>query len=112
MSGLTSTDKQALKLFTQELHRAFPERVETVELFGSKARGDAAKHSDVDILVVLNEPRSSLASRERVYSIASRIQRQTGVVLSPKVLARPDFDQLRAWGEPLLLNIERDGVRL
>lgn len=112
MAGLTAKEKNALKLFKERVHKAFPKQVKDVQLFGSKARGDAAKHSDVDVLVVLSSGKGDLSTRDPVYGIATDILLKTGVDLSPKVLTKAQYDKLRSWGEPLLLNIEREGIPL
>jgi len=48
------TIKKVLKDETPELERLF--RVKKIGIFGSYARGDATKTSDIDILVELHEP--------------------------------------------------------
>jgi predicted nucleotidyltransferase len=45
----------ALKDAKARLHAAFGERLVSVKLFGSYARGEATERSDVDVLVVLDE---------------------------------------------------------
>jgi len=39
-------------------------------LFGSRARGDAGKHSDYDLLLIINEPHKPLEK----YAIANKIR--------------------------------------
>lgn len=110
MASLTPTERTALQLFKQRVAKAFPDQQAGLTLFGSKARGDARKHSDVDVLVVVD--RGTWQDRHRVSAITADLILETGVVISPKVLSRAEYEKLRSWGEPLLLNIERDGVAL
>lgn len=112
MAGLTNKEKEALKLFKEKLVAEFGNRLDSARLFGSKARGDAAKFSDVDVLVVLDIPHARLDVRSRVYRLANDILIDHDVDLSPKVLGKVDYQKLRSWGEPLLLNIEREGIKL
>jgi len=53
---------RALDLAVRRLARKRPE-IQKVILFGSMARGDAVPGSDVDLLVVLSESRSSFLER-------------------------------------------------
>ncbi len=64
------------------------------------------------MLIVLSQPRADLKTRSRVYRIAYDILLNFGVDLSPKTLGSEDYKRLRSWGEPLLLNIEREGIVL
>jgi predicted nucleotidyltransferase len=47
--SLTTNERNALEQFVQQLHRRFGERVQSVTLFGSKARGDFPG-CDIDLL--------------------------------------------------------------
>jgi len=78
MSRLTKNEERALKLFKERLLKAFPGEVKSIQLFGSKARGEATKHSDVDVLVVMKD-----TSRENsflVSRIATEVMVDTDVV--------------------------------
>lgn len=110
MARITKREKEALRLFKRGLRREFPGEVRSLVLFGSKARGDASKYSDVDVLVVLR--RGGWRVRQKVYGVATDVLLEKGVDLSPKVFGRTEYKKLRSWGEPLLLNIEREGIRL
>jgi predicted nucleotidyltransferase len=84
-SSLTKKEKQALKLFKKELQKAFPNQLHSLKLFGSKARGDAAKHSDIDVLVILRNSRWQ--NRYRIHRVSTNVLLQTGVLLSVKVFS-------------------------
>lgn len=112
MPRLTVKELRALKLFKRQLRRELPGGVDTLKLFGSKARGGAAKHSDVDVLVIVSSGGGTLATRRPAYQIASDVLLETGVDISPKVFTQAQYRRLRSWGEPLLLNIEREGIPL
>jgi predicted nucleotidyltransferase len=48
---LNEKEQQALKKFGMALKEALTDNFLEVKLFGSKARGDARKDSDIDVLV-------------------------------------------------------------
>jgi predicted nucleotidyltransferase len=51
--SLTTSEREALEGFAQRLRLRFGDRVHSVILFGSKARGDSGPDSDIDVLVRL-----------------------------------------------------------
>lgn len=110
MAGLTTNERKALQAFTERLRAAFPGRVEGLQLFGSKARGDASKYSDVDVLVVLRE--SDGQARRRVSAITADVLLETGVVLSPKTISRTDFDAMKTRRSMFWQLIRRDLIPL
>ena len=93
MVGLTENEKKALKLFKEQLLAEFGERVDSTQLFGSKARGDAAKHSDVDVLVVLRT--MTWRDKRAVRAIAADVIFATDVVLSVQVLSKAQLADLK-----------------
>src|ERR1041385_724711 len=50
---LSPREKKAVQEFLARLRSAHGEKVQRVALFGSKARGDDTKYSDVDILLII-----------------------------------------------------------
>ena len=110
MKGLTQQDIRALRLFKQRLVEQFPNTVASLQLFGSKARGEASKFSDVDVLVVLDQ--GSWRDRRAVHVIAHKVFLETDVDLSPVIMSSQGAARLRQLGSPLLSNIEREGLAL
>ncbi|MBI4775137.1 MAG: nucleotidyltransferase domain-containing protein [Deltaproteobacteria bacterium] len=60
-------------------------------LFGSRARGDAEPDSDMDVLVVLDEP-VSRESRRIVSDYAWETGFEAGIVVAPVVVSRDDWE--------------------
>jgi predicted nucleotidyltransferase len=54
LEHLTFQEQQAVLEFVQWLKERFGDIVQSAWLFGSKARGDSAPDSDIDVLVVVN----------------------------------------------------------
>lgn len=93
MTNLSPTEKQALSLFKQRVLAAFPDSVDAIQLFGSKARGDAAKHSDIDILVVLKD--MTWQNKRAIRKIASEIIFNTDIVLSVHIFSHQQLDKMK-----------------
>jgi predicted nucleotidyltransferase len=62
---------------------------EAVDLFGSQARGDATRESDVDLLVVSEARKPS----DQLARDAHRVVGEYGVPLDILVMSRAEFDQ-------------------
>lgn len=93
MAELTLKEKEALSLFKQRVMAAFPDSVDAIQLFGSKARGDAAKHSDVDVLVVLDQ--MTWQDKRAIRALASEIIFTAGVLLSVQIFSRQQLEQMK-----------------
>ncbi len=82
--------------------------LEKLVLFGSKARGDSHKDSDVDILAVIRKK----ALEEKIYEKVAQILSLFGVYLSVKTFPREEFKRLTKLKTPFLENINKEGVVL
>ncbi|MEW5817076.1 MAG: nucleotidyltransferase domain-containing protein [Spirochaetota bacterium] len=47
-------EEKTIQLFKEEILSRFSDKVSAILLYGSKARGDYGKESDIDILVVIS----------------------------------------------------------
>lgn len=82
-----------------------------VILFGSRARGDAEPDSDMDILVILNEP-VSRQSRKIVSDNAWEIGFDAGVVVVPFVVNRNNWENGPDKLSLLAMAIREEGMRI
>lgn len=91
------------------LRKALP--VEQVVVFGSRARGEAADDSDLDVLVLLKGERPNDAS-QRVWEALWEVQMKHAVGLSPLVISANQWHEGVYQATLLKQEIERDGVVL
>jgi predicted nucleotidyltransferase len=77
-----------------------------VIMFGSQARGDATKDSDIDLLVIL--PDINPDTRKRVSDIAWEVGFDAGKVISTFPATKHDMDYYAIL--PFYQNIKREGV--
>ena len=77
-------------------------------LYGSKVRGEGAKHSDIDILVLLKE-KTSNSTEEEIFHIGFEIEMKYGVIFGIIVYSRDFWDSLGR-KMPLFRSIEKEGI--
>ena len=101
---------QLLEKFKKDILARFPKQIVSLTLFGSQARGDAKKDSDVDILVVTRSSDWHLG--DQIGEIAYNLLLETGVYISTKVMSRERYDYLREIQAPFINNVSKDGIPL
>jgi predicted nucleotidyltransferase len=106
---LAPSDRQALAEAAAALRRQFP--VSRLILFGSKARGDDDKESDIDLLVVTTRSLSP-AEKDAVVDAVFETQLTRRVVLSPLVVAQEQWDGPLWRVLPIHSQIEQEGAVL
>lgn len=77
--------------------------------FGSRARGDAAPDSDLDVFLELAECSPEL--RQRISVVAWEVGFEMERVISTVVVTRADLEPGAMGASPLFLKVEREGVR-
>jgi DNA polymerase sigma len=80
-------------------------------LFGSRARGNADPHSDMDVVVVLDEP-SGEEQRDFVSNCAWEAGFQYGIVVVPVVFFRNEWENGPERHSLLIQAVSREGVSL
>ena len=108
MSKLKKQEKEALQTFVNYLEESIPDKVENISLFGSKARGDSQRNSDIDVLVILDKDDRKL--RREIITKAARISLEYDLLLSPRVIGVERWRKMR--GFSLYLNVIREALSL
>ena len=104
---LAETDRQIVREFQRRLAAIVP--VVDLRVFGSRARGDAAPDSDLDVFIELEESTPDL--RQRISEIAWEVGFEMDRVISTVVTTRAELEHGAMGANPLILNVEREGVR-
>ena len=55
IAGLSQKETAALQMFSSQLQKIYPQQIQQISLFGSKARGESNTDSDIDVLIITNE---------------------------------------------------------
>ncbi len=99
----------ALNEFKDALNKKAGREVKSVTLFGSKARGDCKRGSDIDMLaIVRNRKKAELA----IYAIIAQILEKYYVDLSVVTYTEGEFKNCYRKGSLFLREIEREGKAL
>jgi predicted nucleotidyltransferase len=104
---LAETDRRIVREFQRRLAAIVP--VVDLRVFGSRARGDAAPDSDLDVFIELEESTPDL--RRRISEIAWEVGFEMDRVISTVVTTSAELEEGAMGANPLVLNVEREGVR-
>ena len=103
----------AMKDIAAEAKNIYGEKLKEVILFGSCARGDFEDDSDVDIMILLDVPRSEVEEVNRKMDpVISRLDKkyEYELLFSPIVQSYSEFNY---WIEalPFYQNVRKEGIR-
>ena len=84
-------------------------RLFSLTAFGSRARGDADDDSDMDVLVVMEEP-ESYSLLQAVSDCAWEAELGSGIVISPVVFSRQRWENSPERDSLLAMAVRQDGV--
>ena len=88
----------------------FGDRLRSIRLFGSYARGEADEDSDVDVLVVVDD--LTILEIGVVAGEAAPVIIESGLALAPLPMSTERLAALVRTGRGLALEIEREGITL
>lgn len=100
--------------FTKKVREILGDRLKKIILYGSYARGDFKKNSDIDIMILTDLKDDEIAEyRNKIWSYAFEIEYNNNfdVTLSPLIKNIDKFDYL-ANDLPFYINVEKEGVIL
>ncbi|MGN1246801.1 MAG: nucleotidyltransferase domain-containing protein, partial [Muribaculaceae bacterium] len=80
-------------------------------VYGSEARGDAHRDSDIDLLILLAENDLTPEREQEIITLLYGIEVRTGVIISPIIMPRAKWNSRRS-ETPFSLNVTNEGVLL
>lgn len=83
----------------------------TIILYGSQARGQSNKQSDIDILILIDNDKITYSDEQRIKYPLYDLEFETGKIISPVVISRNDWET-RHKITPFYKNILKEGVTL
>ena len=101
-----------IQKFIEEVKKLLGTRLKKIILYGSYARGDYNKQSDVDIMILTNLSFEEIEDyRDKISDIAYDIELDTGIILSP-VIKNIETYNSKVNIVPFYKNIQKEGVIL
>ena len=100
--------REAVNEFVRRVLERYKDKIDSIILFGSVARGEAKEDSDIDVLIVVKKEDFKL--RRALIGVAFDILLETGKDISVKVLSKNEFEDRRNFS--FLRNIISEGVKL
>lgn len=104
---LNIKEKKALTDYKNNLRKNYPTLIERMMLFGSKARGDYHKYSDIDILLITNK-KANRNKWKKMIEMATDPMLEYEVEISPRILPEKEFNERT----PFLENVKKDAIEL
>ena len=98
--------------FVKAIQKLLGIMLKKVILYGSYARGDYNKQSDVDIMILTDLSFEEIENyRDKISDIAYDIELKTGIILSPVIKNIEKYNSKVNY-IPFYKNVEKDGVVL
>ena len=102
-----SKNEKILKEFKSQIRSLYGNRLKEIILYGSWARGEATKDSDIDLIVILQGSVEPGKEIDYMIDIITDINLKYNVLLSVYPVSDKDYVTLMS---PLLMNARREGV--
>lgn len=105
-------ENKEIKKFISKIQNLLKNRLKKVILYGSYARGDFNKNSDIDIMILTDLNDEEIEDyRDKISDIAYDIELDTGIILSP-VIKNIEKYNMRIAFIPFYKNVQKEGVVL
>lgn len=107
---ITEKRKMALMYFKRKLLAALGDDVLALKLFGSQARGNFRKDSDIDVLIVLKS--LSRKKKDFIMDLTTKILFEYGVDVSPIIYSQKEFNYYNGLPSVFMQILKREAMPL
>jgi predicted nucleotidyltransferase len=110
IQSFSNQEERAIQTFIAQVKDHFGDAINTIILYGSKARGDALVDSDIDLLIVIKS--DDWKVRNQISDISSRISLEFDVLVSPHIISLSNWQEMSEDPLSFYKNIFREGIPL
>ena len=103
------TNKNILLKIKRLVHLSDP--TASVILFGSHARGESNKHSDFDILILVDSDKITYLDEKKIKDPIYDLEFETGKIISPLIISRNDWEKHHSV-TPFYKSVKIEGISL
>ncbi len=107
---LGKDEQIALKIFMDQVKPFLGDNLVSVKLFGSKARGDFDKESDMDILFILHK--RDWATSHRITVIVTEINLEYNCNISPIIYTQSEYQKNQRFNTLFIQNLKKEAIAL
>ena len=107
---LNNKEKKAIKSFVKDLREKLGDDIVSIRLFGSKARGDFKKNSDIDIFILVKE--KTLKIRDIIAEIEVDYDIEYNLPISTVLYSLFEYKKNKELGSFFFENVEKEGIAL
>jgi predicted nucleotidyltransferase len=107
---LSEIEEKAIREFSGELRKFSGRNIKRILLFGSKARGDFSKESDLDLFVHTDQVDPAL--KHQAAKIVNKILLKYGVLISPRLVPEIRYIYQKRLETGFIKNVEKDGIKI
>lgn len=112
MPNVPNNIEKAINEFLEEINKILENNVKKVILYGSYARGDYEKNSDLDIMILTDLSDEEIVNiRTQIWDIAYDIGLKNDIIISSLIKNINDYNY---WLDtlPFYMNVQKEGVVL
>ena len=96
--------------FLTDVRSLFGEKLKSVIVYGSYARGDYNEHSDIDVMILVDTDRAGVSPLEKkICDVTYDFNDEHGTDIMPVVQSNTHFDYWKK-ADMFYRNVEKDGV--
>lgn len=109
-ASVVAGEQTAIQKLLKKLVELYPDNIQRVILFGSKARGDFNADSDTDLLVLAD--RENWTLRNDIWKTAAHIELDYDLIFNIQLISIERWTQMSEERFSICRNVEREGITL